>query len=93
MAIKKRTTGSRRMTARKALSISLQEIADAQREILTEMRAGFRDLAQTLGGRIDALDSELKSFRKETRHNFATFIVNHDALEKRVSHLEDKVGV
>lgn len=92
MIRKKHNTGNR-MTARKALNISMQEIADVQREILTEMRQGFKNLAETLGGRIDDIASELKSFRKEARLNQATFVLNHEGLEKRVKKLEDTVGV
>jgi hypothetical protein len=89
MVHKKQSTGEKKMTTKQMFSVVLQEMIDIRREILTEMRGGF----QRLDKKIDSVALELASFRKETRLNQTTFIVNHDLLEKRVKKLEEKVGV
>lgn len=74
---------------KKMLSIILQEIADVR----LELKQDISNLDTKFTYQFHSLSEELHSFRKETNLNFATFVRNHDGLEKRVKKLEDKVGV
>lgn len=90
------------LSQKRLLEIIMQEIADNRREILEYVNGKFQDIdrkfdmvmqelrsfREEMIGEIRSFRSEFNSFRNETHQNMATFIYNHDALDKRVTKLE-----
>jgi hypothetical protein len=75
----------------KMLKILLQEVADVRLELKQDIASSHTELKQhivNLDQRMKMLDSKFDVLRLEVHQNQATFIQNHDSLERRVVVLE-----
>lgn len=73
----------------------MQEIVDIRRELKEDILGldqklyrKIEDVDKKLEKRMDALSADFQVLRMEVHQNQATFITNHDALERRVAVLE-----
>ncbi len=80
------------MTLSKAVQVLMQEIADVHYELSNKMAELKQDIAsvdQKFTKKFDGLSSDFGSLRMEVHMNQATFMKNHDALEKRMVVMEN----
>ncbi len=87
------------ISKRKMLVVILQTLADMRYELKKDIANLDRKLSSSLDGvastlcaRIEALASDLHSFRIEMHQNQLMFMNVHDQLERRVTVLETRVG-